>query len=212
MKLDLSPEEVLTTTRTVRKRLDLQRPVERDVAESCLRIAFQAPNASDHQTWDWILVDDPGTRERMAEIYRAAFRDFVEGPRKTEYPAAPDSPKQRRLTTSITYLYDHLGEVPLLLVPTFHGRVENKGVFWQASRWGSIAPAIWNLMLALRLHGLGSAWTTMHLMREQEMSDLLGIPSEETQAGLFPIAYTVGTDFKPADRSGSDGHIRWNKW
>jgi nitroreductase len=100
----------------------------------------------------------------------------------------------------------------VLLVPTFHGRVEERGVFWQASRWGSIAPAIWSFMLALRMYGLGSVWTTMHLQREGEMAALLGIPGTETQAGMFPVAYTIGTDFKPADRSMSADHIRWNRW
>jgi nitroreductase len=103
-------------------------------------------------------------------------------------------------------------EVPVLLVPTFRGRVEDKGVFWQASRWGSIIPGVWSFMLALRLHGLGSAWTTLHLLREREMGELLGIPETETQAGMFPIAYTLGNDFKPADRDASESRVRWNHW
>lgn len=210
-QLDLTAEEVLTTTRTVRKRLDLQRPVTREVVEACLRIAFQAPNGSDQQSWGWVLVDDPTTKAAMADIYRGALNDFVNRPRPdSERP--PDTPKQRRMTESVMYLNEHLHEVPVLLVPTFHGRVEDKGIFWQASRWGSITPGVWSLMLALRLHGLGSAWTTLHLLREQEMGELLGIPATETQAGLFPIAYTKGTDFKAADRSSSEARIRWNRW
>jgi nitroreductase len=210
--LDLSPTQLLTTTRAVRRRLDLERPVERATVETCLHLAFQAPNGSDQQTWGWVLVDDRATRQAMAEIYRAALRDFVDRPRGDRDRRPADTPKQRRMTESVMHLHEHLHEVPVLLVPTFHGRVEDRGVFWQASRWGSIAPAVWSLMLALRLHGLGSAWTTLHLLREQEMADLLGIPGTETQAGLFPVAYTRGTDFKVADRSLSGSRIRWNQW
>jgi nitroreductase len=210
--LGLSAEDVLTTTRTVRKRLDLTRPVPRDVVERCLDIAFQAPNGSNQQTWGWVVVDDPERRAAMADIYRAALQDFVNRPRTAEDPRPADTPAQRRMTESVMYLMDHFAQVPILVVPTFNGRVEDQGVFWQASRWGSIIPGVWSLMLALRLHGLGSAWTTLHLLREREMGELLGIPETETQAGMFPVAYTIGTEFKRADRSRSRERIRWNEW
>lgn len=213
MELDLSARAVLTTTRTVRRRLDVDRPVEREVVEDCLRLAFQAPNGSDQQTWGWVVVDDPATRAEMARIYMAALQDYVNRPRtKPSGARPPQTPKQERMTASVMHLMEHLHEVPVLLVPTFHGRCEQGTVFDQASRWGSIGPAIWSFMLALRLHGLGSAWTTLHLHREAEMGDLLGIPPTETQAGLFPVAYTIGTDFKPADRSASEARIHWNRW
>lgn len=220
-RLNLSAEEVLTTTRTVRKRLDLHRPVDRADVEACLRIAFQAPNGSNQQTWGWVVVDDSGTRARMASIYRAALADFVARPRPggdrrppeaAKEPPSQDAAKQRRMAASVMHLTDHMADVPILLVPTFHGRAEDRDVFSQASRWGSIAPAVWSFMLALRLHGLGSAWTTLHLLREREMGELLGIPESETQAGMFPVAYTIGTDFKVGDRSKSLAQIRWNHW
>ncbi|MGO8873122.1 MAG: nitroreductase family protein [Acidimicrobiales bacterium] len=212
---NLSAEEVLTTTRAVRKRLDLQRPVERDLIEACLRIAFQAPNGSDQQTWGWVLVDDRETKRQMAAIYRSALADFIDRPRADAdvvQVTVQQEPKQRRMAASVLYLTDHMEEVPVLLIPTFHGRVEHQGVFWQASRWGSIAPGVWSFMLALRMHGLGSAWTTLHLLREREMGDLLGILETETQAGMFPVAHTLGTDFKVADRSKSEAQIHWNCW
>ena len=213
MELDLSPRELLTTTRAVRKRLDLERPVEREVVEACLRLAFQAPNGSDQQTWNWVLVDDAGTRAEMARIYMAALQDYVNRPRSgSGGQRPPQTPKQERMTASVMHLMEHLHEVPVLLVPTFHGRCETGSLFDQASRWGSIAPGIWSFMLALRLHGMGSAWTTLHLHREAEMGELLGIPPTETQAGLFPVAYTIGTDFKPADRSASEARIHWNRF
>jgi nitroreductase len=211
-RLDLTPEEVLTTTRAVRKRLDLSRPVGREVVEACLRLAFQAPNGSDRQTWGWVLVDDAATKVEMAAIYRAALQDFVQRPRGVNDPAPPTTEKQRRMSESVMYLTKHMAEVPVLLVPTFQGRVENKGVFWQATNWGSIVPGVWSFMLALRLRGLGSAWTTLHLLREKEMASLLGIPDTETQAGMFPIAYTLGTEFRVADRSSSESRVRWNHW
>jgi nitroreductase len=213
MDLDLSPRELLTTTRTVRKRLDLDRPVEREVVEECLQLAFQAPNGSDQQTWGWVLVDDPDTRAQMAAIYMSALKDYVNRPRtKSADARPPQTPKQQRMTESVMYLMEHLHEVPLLLVPTFHGRCENGTVFDQASRWGSIAPGIWSFMLALRLHGMGSAWTTLHLHREREMGELLGIPETETQAGLFPVAYTIGTDFKPGRRKPLETMVHRDRW
>jgi nitroreductase len=225
-RLDLSPEELLTTTRTVRKRLDFDRPVDRSTVEACLRLAFQAPNGSNQQTWGWVVVDDPDTRQAMGDIYRVALGDYVSRPRsdderraKTPSTASTastassaDTPARRRMAESVMYLTEHIHEAPVLLVPTFHGRVDDKPVFWQASRWGSIVPGVWSFMLALRLHGLGSAWTTLHLLREREMGELLGIPDTETQAGMFPVAYTKGTDFKPADRAASEERIRWNRW
>jgi nitroreductase len=213
MELDLTPRELLTTTRAVRKRLDLERPVEREVVEECLQLAFQAPNGSDQQTWGWVLVDDPDTRAKMAAIYMAALKDYVNRPRTKPADAPPpQTAKQQRMTASVMHLMEHLHEVPVLLVPTFHGRCEKGSLFDQASRWGSIAPGIWSFMLALRLHGLGSSWTTLHLHREAEMGELLGIPGAATQAGLFPVAYTIGTDFKPADRSNSMDRVFWNRW
>jgi nitroreductase len=160
-----------------------------------------------------VLVDDAERRAEMARIYRDALSDYVNRPRTKPADAPPpQTPAQQRMTQSVMYLMEHIHEAPILMVPTFRGRCEKGTVFDQASRWGSIAPGIWSFMLALRLHGLGSAWTTLHLHREQEMGELLGIPPTETQAGIFPIAYTVGTDFKPADRIGSEKQIRWNHW
>ena len=208
-RLDLTPEDLLTTTRTVRKRLDLDRPVERSLVEKCLRLAFQAPNGSNRQTWQWICIDDQATKSAAADIYRGALDDMVNRPR-SDNERPPDTPEQRRMASSVAYLSENLHKVPVLVVPTFAGRVEDESVFWQASRWGSICPAIWSFMLALRLHGLGSSWTTLHLWRERDMGELLGIPPTETQAGLFPVAFTLGTQFKPADRLASERRIRWN--
>jgi nitroreductase len=214
--LELTPRELLTTTRTVRKRLDLERPVEREVVEDCLRLAFQAPNGSNQQRWHWVLVDDPSTRAAMADIYRGAMDDYIAqmsaARAKGSAPAQAGGEAQQRMTESVFHLREHLHEVPVLLVPTLSGRLENASIFEQASRWASVIPGVWSFMLALRTKGMGSAWTTLHLHREAEMAELLGIPSRETQVGMFPVAYTIGTDFKPADRSASEAAIHWNHW
>jgi nitroreductase len=204
-------DTVLTTTRAVRKRLDLHRPVPREVVEECARIAFQAPNGSNEQHWGWVFVDDPALRAEMARIYRDGMADVHR--EREAAGTAPDnsSPERQRMVASVRHLADHLHEVPVLLVPTVTGRLERESLFVQASRWGTVCPGVWSLMLALRSRGLGSVWTTVHLTREKEMAELLGIPDDQvTQAGLFPIAYTLGTDFSVADRS--DTRVRWNHW
>ena len=210
----MDPIELLTTTRTVRKRLDLERPVERQVVEECLRIGFQAPNGSNLQLYDWIIVDDPDVRAAMAEVYRGGLADQLSQSSARSGPSPyPNSDAQKRISTSVYYLIEHMHEVPVLVVPTLRGRLDEATIFEQASRWGSVLPTVWNFMLALRLRGLGSAWTTLHLYREKEMADLLQIPYDEvTQAGMFPVAYTLGSDFKPADRSRSEQQIHWNNW
>lgn len=212
--MPLSAEELLTTTRAVRRRLDLTRPVERDVIEDCLRVAFQAPNGSNQQRYDWVLVDDAALRAEMATIYRAGLADRVVASRAERGGSAPsESDAQARMSASVYHLLEHLHEVPVLVVPTIGARLEGASVFEQASLWGSVLPAVWSFMLALRARGLGSAWTTVHLYREAEMAELLGIPGDRvTQVGLFPVAYTLGTDFRPADRTKSASSIHWNRW
>jgi nitroreductase len=217
MDLPLSPWEVLTTTRTVRKRLDLERPVERDTIQQCLRAAFQAPNGSNRQLWNWVVVDDAETRSAMAGIYRRSLLDYVElmsqARARRAAPVLEQTAQRQRMSDSVLYLNEHLHQVPVLVVPTVAGKFDGTSVFDQASRWGSVLPGVWSFMLALRTKGMGSAWTTLHLLREQEMAELLGIPfAGVTQAGLFPVAYTLGTDFHRADRAHSEGRIGWNRW
>jgi nitroreductase len=217
MDLLLTPDELLTTTRAVRKRLDLERPVDRADVEACLHLAFQAPNGSNQQMWNWVLVDDAATRIALADIYRAAMDDHIRMSQEQRAsgaaPAYAIQDRQAQIAESVLYLREHLHEVPVLVVPTVDGRLDECGVFDQASRWGSVLPAVWSFMLALRSKGMGSAWTTLTLHREAEVAELLGIPYDAvTQAGLFPVAYTLGTDFKRANRAASPGTVHWNHW
>lgn len=214
-------DEVLTTTRAVRKRLDLTKPVSRAVVEECLELALQAPNGSNTQPWRWVLVDDPSVRAELARIYGAAMDDYVNRPRtgtrsgdKVDY----STEAAQRIGASVYYLREHLHEVPVLVVPVVGGRTDggagNGGdVFEQASLWGSILPAVWSFMLALRSRELGSAWTTLTLHREREVAELLGIPYEtHMQAGLFPVAHTLGTDFARAPRAPVTEVASWNAY
>jgi nitroreductase len=182
------------------------------VVEACLRIAFQAPNGHNHQDWGWVVVDDVTTRRAMADLYRHAFEDHARRDSEGEHLPDVSTPDAQRMARSVAYLAEHLQDVPVLLVPTMGRQYGDRTPFAVASRWGSILPAVWSFMLALRARGLGSAWTTMHLYREREMADLLGIPDDQMQAGLFPVAYTIGTNFRPADRSASEARIFWNHW
>ena len=204
-------DHALVTTRAVRRRLDLERPVPRAVVLECLQLALQAPNGSNTQPWRWVIVDDPAQRAAAAAIYRAAIDDVASrpGPRLAD----SSSPAGQRLAASVAHLKDNLHRVPVLVVPVVRGRLDAEPLFMQASRWGSILPAVWSLMLALRARGLGSTWTTIHILRERQMAELLGIPNDEwTQAGLFPVAYTIGTEFRPAERGRAEDVVSWNRW
>jgi nitroreductase len=210
--LPLTPDELLTTTRAVRKRLDLQRPVERDVIEECIEIALQAPSGSNRQAWQWIPVDDADTKVRIAELYRQVFDSYE--PRSGGYVEG-DTRAERRaaVTASSIHLRDHLHEVPVLLVVYQEGRIEDLPLGSHPGFWGSVVPAVWSFMLALRARGLGSTWTTMTCRREQEMGEVLGVRHEDyTQVGMFPVGYTLGTDFKPAPRLDPSSVIHWNHW
>jgi nitroreductase len=209
MKLNLSVDDVLTTTRTVRKRLDLSKPVPRAVIEECLELALQAPNGSNLNVWRWIVVDDRATIATIAGIYKTALEEYATVHRTGKLAI----PREDQLMDSAMTLLRVLDRVPALLIPLMAGRVEGKSASDQALMWGSIVQAVWSFFLALRERGLGSAWTTVTLEREKEMADVLGIPFERyTQVGLFPIAYTLGTDFKRAWRKPVSEVLSYDKF
>jgi nitroreductase len=205
MDLD-TVDHLLTTTRSVRKRLDLSRPVEPEVIERCLEIAVQAPSGSNRQRWHFVSVTDPDLKLGLAELYRRAFASYRGAP-QDGVRAPADA-----ISESADYLAAHFHEVPALVLFCYEGRVEQAGLAAQASVYGSILPAAWSFMLALRARGLGSAWTTLHLRHEQEAAALLGLPDTLTQAVLFPVAYYTGDDFKPARREPLADLISWDGW
>jgi len=214
MQLNPFFDEVLSTTRSVRKRLDFDRPVERSIVEECLNIALQAPTGGNRQGWHFIIVEDPAKRLALAEIYRANWAQYSKMPagRGTGDMRDEQLPKAR---DSASFLATNFERAPLMLIPCIEGRLENVDIFTGAVGWGSLLPAVWSFMLALRSRGLGSAWTTIHLMNngEKQAAELLGIPFDTiTQGGLFPIAYTKGTEFQPAKRLPLEKVMHWDSW
>jgi nitroreductase len=202
-----SVDELLTTTRAVRRRLDLNRPVGREVILECIRIATQAPTASNAQDWRWLVITDPDKRAAIGEIYRSAGAEHL------AYAAKEASdPQTQRVYAGALALTDTLARVPVHVIPCLDNRINNANLLTAASAWASIIPAGWSFLLALRSRGLGSVWTTMHLAKEQEVAELLGIPPTATQAALFPVAYTIGTDFRPASRPPAETVTFWNSW
>ncbi|MEV0286338.1 MULTISPECIES: nitroreductase family protein [unclassified Kribbella] len=211
--LELNPDELLTTTRTVRKRLDLERPVPLDVVRECVEIALQGPSGSNRQTWHWVVVTDADKRAAIGEYYRLAVEKYLAGTGAAGKLFADDpvrGPVQRRIGNSVAYLGERMGQVPVLVIPCLEARALPAGN--QAGLWGSILPSAWSYMLAARARGLGTAWTTLHLNYEQEVADVLGLPEEIRQSVLIPTAYTVGTDFKPAPRQPLDDVLHLNAW
>jgi nitroreductase len=202
-----SVDELLTTTRSVRKRLDLTRPVGRDVILECIQLAMQAPTASNAQDWRWLVITDAGKRAAIADIYRSIGSDYLAS-------AAKDAtdPQTKRVYASAFSLTDTLRDVPVHVIPCLANRIDNSSMLTAASAWASIIPAGWSFLLALRSRGLGSVWTTMHLAKEREVAELLGIPDTVTQAALFPVAYTIGTDFRPASRPPAETVTFWDGW
>jgi nitroreductase len=214
MILELTPDQLLSTTRAVRKRLDLERPVDHATVLECLDLALQAPTGSNRQGWHWMFITDPEKKKALAELYKnnfIAYRDS--GARPTYDESDTRAQRQTAVTDSANYLAEHFHEVPILMIPLIEGRLDNLPAFAAASTWGSLLPAVWSFMLALRSRGLGSAWTTLHLPSEREAAEILDIPFDRyTQGGLFPIAHTIGTDFKPAARIPTDQIVHWNTW
>jgi nitroreductase len=208
-------DQLLSTTRAVRKRLDLDRPVEREVLLDCLRLAIQAPTGGNRQGWHWMVVTDPDKRAGLAELYRAGGESYFRAMGGTAQPAndqqAQVADQQTRVLESALHLMQAIDRVPVLVIPCIEGRITE--VRHAAGFFGSIHPAIWNFQLALRSRGLGSAWTTFHLAHERQAAELLGIPYDDvTQAALLPVAYTMGTDFRPAKRRPVEEITHWDTW
>jgi len=204
-------DRLLTTTLAVRKRLDFDRAVEPEVIRDCIRVACHAPNASNLQEWRWIVVTDPARRRAIGDEYRRILlpllRDIA-----AEHAVQHDA-AGLRITAATTFLAEHLGEAPVLVIPCFEFRVEpSTHLAWTARMFASVYPAVWSFQLALRSRGLGSTLTTAHLLDDSRIQQLLEIPDTYTQTCLLPVAYTRGDDFRPAPRRPVDEIIGWDRW
>jgi nitroreductase len=212
MAFDLAEtDRLLTSTRSVRKRLDLTRPVPREIVLECLELALQAPTGGNTQRWRWMVIDDPDLRMGLADLYRRTWEPYI-AERRKEIAAAGRGPNEAIIDSS-SYLAEHLHEVPVHVIPVALDRLpEGTDRGTVAGYFGSIIPAAWSFMLALRSRGLGSAWTTLHLAYEKEAAALLGIPDTVTQVALLPVAYTIGDEFKPAKRKPAPDVTYFNQW
>jgi nitroreductase len=205
-------DHLLTTTRSVRKRLDLTRPVPIELIDECIEVALQAPTGTNAQFWAFVVVTDPATRKAIADFYRQGMTVMAGSGYPPPLPEGdPREHVMPKVMESATYLTEILDDVPVFVIPCVQGRMETVPmIVAQASTYGSILPAAWSFMLAARARGLGTAWTTIHLFHHDEVSELLGIPPDWTQTALFPVAWFAGDDFKPAHRlSAPIHHERW---
>ena len=207
MRLELTPDELLSTTRAVRKRLDLTRPVEPEVLIECFELAQQAPTAGFSQNWHFVVVTDAEKRAAIGELWRQVAIPYLQrggGAREGQ---------MLRISDAVVHLAEHIHEVPVFVIPCVQGRYEGKSNALVASMYASIIPATWSFMLAARSRCLGTVWTTFHLIHEQEVAEILGIPYDEvTQVALIPVAYSVGTDFKPGKRQPLETILHWDSW
>jgi nitroreductase len=203
MDLD-TVDKLLTTTRTVRKRLNFNRPIEPEIIQECLEIAIQAPTGGNIPRYHFVVITDDAKRTALGALYKRSYLEVY----------SPDRQEETRQTDpglidSANYLAEHLHEAPVLIIPCVEAPpVQGTG----PGAYASILPAVWSLMLALRARGLGSAWTTLHLRYEKESAALLGIPDHIAQAVLLPVAYYTGDDFKPARRIPARQRTYWDRW
>ncbi len=215
--LELTPDELLSTTRSVRRRLDLGRPVETDLLRECVQLAMQAPTGSLRQDWHFVVSNDPDQCRAVGEIYQDVWLGMVtddylqaSAQREADVTARSD---WLNMMGSARHLAEHFPQVPAIFVPCIEGRLDGADAMTQALKWGSVIQAAWSFMLAARARGLGTCWTTVHLKREQEVAEILGIPYESVQqVAIIPVAHTIGTDFKPGRRKDFDQFVHMNGW
>ena len=217
MKLNLSVDEVLATTRAVRKRLDFDKPVEPEVIKECLEAALQSPTGSNSQSWQWLVVTDPDQRAAIAKLYQQGWELYtqMEGNVQTAYKGEDEDriSQQSRVLDSATYLAQNFEKVPVMMIPILPGRFEGLPSMASAAMLGSILPGAWSFMLAARERGLGTAWTTIHLIFEEQAAEVLGIDYQSyTQCALITCGYSKGTNFKPAKRPPLETVLHWDRW
>lgn len=191
-------DELLTSTRSARRTLATEAPVDLDVVRECLGLALHAANGTNQQSWRWLVVTDPEKRRVLAGHYRDGYLEMTGGLIADQLPDDAFG----RIMTSTEWLVEHLAEVPVFVIPCYRPYLPSDGaeLFQAATLYGSIFPAVWNLQLALRSRGYGSCITTLHLRRAAEVAELLGIPEGFTQGCLLPVARLRDPSPRPAPR------------
>lgn len=210
----MTPEELLTTTRSVRRRLDFDRSVPTELILECIQVAVQAPTGGNRQAWHWVVVTDPELKRAIGGYYREAWYAYDAAGRPGYDDDDPRAAQLLRVWSSARYLADRMGDAPALVIPCVEGRVrpDDPGQVL-AGLYGSIVPAAWSFMLAARLRGLGTAYTTLHIKYERQVAELLGIPYDRcTQAAMLPVAYYRGEGFRPARRIPLDRIVHQDRW
>jgi nitroreductase len=201
-------DRLLTTTKQVRRRLDLTRPVPLDLILECIDLANHAPMGGNLERNRWLVVDDPDTKAAIAERYAEVGRPYLE---RNDAVALDD--RTRRVIESAQFLIDHLADAPALVIAMRLDRLApDATVADESGYYGSVIPGVWSFQLAARARGLGSAWTTFHLVHEAEIAELLGIPASVTQVALLPVGYYTGDDFSPAPRRPAHEITYLNRW
>jgi len=201
-------DRLLTTTKQVRKRLDLTRPVPHEVLLECIDIANHAPMGGNLERNRWMIIDDADTKARISEYFGKVGRPYL-----ASNSDAPADDRTGKVIDSATFLVDHLHEVPALVLAMRLDRVpEGASTGAYAGYWGSVVPGVWSFQLAARSRGIGSAWTTFHLEYEAEVAELLGIPPTVTQVCLLPVGYYTGDSFSPAPRRPAREVTFLNRW
>ena len=219
MQFDLAQTDaLLSTTRAVRKRLDFSRPVPDDLIRECVDLAMQSPSGSNNMTMQFVVVRDQAIRQAIGEVYRQCYGIYTQLDgvyvRSIDKGSTDGNAQQARVADSADFLGQHMGDAPALVIACTAGaRVDGVPAMMAASMMGNVLPAMWSFMLAARARGLGTCWTTVHLMMEQQVAEIVGIPFDTVQqVCLSPLAYTVGTDFKAAGRPPADSIIHWDRW
>ena len=214
--LGLTADQLLSTTRAVRKRLDFDRPVSKELIEECLEFTVQAPTGSNQQGWRFLVVTDDDKKAALADLYRKGWDMYTGGASVNDAPTPSSDPakQQLRVVKSASYLAENFHRVPAMVLPCLPGRMDDGSSMMSASMLGSIIPSAWSFMLAARERSLGTCWTTIHLLFEEQAAEILEIPyAEVTQVALITVGHTLGTDFKPASRPGGAAAVTsWNTW
>jgi len=211
----LTPDELLTTTRAIRHKLDLNRSVDMAIIRECIEIALHAPSGSNVQDWHWVVITHPDTRAAIADLYRDAFEQYRQWPSAAGNIVTGEPGRdatQERVMRSAEYLAANLHRVPVLVIPCIEANLDRQPAFTAASKMGSIAPAAWSFCLAARARQLGTSWTTLHLLHAQAVAELIGIPKEVSQAALIPVAHVQGDPFRRASREPVDAILHVDCW